>query len=213
MGKHRAPDIIAAGDGPGTVYLIHFETPYKHARHYTGWASDLDRRIARHRAGDGARLMEVVTEAGIGWHVARTWEGTRDLERAIKDRHEAPRLCPDCSPHPLPGPVGLEARSAEAPASALESQLARDQGLQPAPELVPEPGAWAARPAGPEVYQELDEVTASLIEGWQAEPAAPEVGPPDSTAQPEAEPAAPEVGPPDSTAQPEAEPEAELELC
>jgi hypothetical protein len=31
--------------GPGTVYLIHFDVPYRRARHYTGWALDLDARL------------------------------------------------------------------------------------------------------------------------------------------------------------------------
>ena len=57
-GRHRAPDVTTAGDA-GTVYLIHFDTPYKHARHYTGWASDLERRVAEpprgpRRAADGS---------------------------------------------------------------------------------------------------------------------------------------------------------------
>jgi predicted GIY-YIG superfamily endonuclease len=49
----------------GTVYLLHFDRPYKRARHYLGWASDLDARLAQHTAGHGARLLEVVHDAGI----------------------------------------------------------------------------------------------------------------------------------------------------
>ena len=30
-------------DAQGTVYLLHFSEPYKHARHYTGWTEDLPR--------------------------------------------------------------------------------------------------------------------------------------------------------------------------
>jgi hypothetical protein len=30
----------------GTVYLLHFSRPYKHARHYTGWAVNVKRRLA-----------------------------------------------------------------------------------------------------------------------------------------------------------------------
>jgi predicted GIY-YIG superfamily endonuclease len=199
-GRHRASDVTTAG-GAGTVYLIHFDTPYKHARHYTGWASDLERRVADHRAGRGARLMEVIKDAGISWDVVRTWEGTRNLERAIKDRHEAPRLCPECSPHPFPLDTDrLMARQAEARASALESQPARE--LQPVPVLVPEPGAslppvWPGQPASPDVYRELDEATNSLVDGWRAAPAAAEPELHSSAAAPVAA----------------AEPEAELELC
>lgn len=79
-----------------TVYLIHFDTPYKYARHYLGSAQDLDARLAQHRAGTGARLMQVITQAGIGWRVARTWEGGRGTEWALKRYKNSPRLCPIC---------------------------------------------------------------------------------------------------------------------
>lgn len=61
----------------GTVYLLHFDRPYRHARHYVGWTSNLDGRLAEHTAGHGARLLAVVHAAGIGWHLARTWPGSR----------------------------------------------------------------------------------------------------------------------------------------
>ena len=54
---------------PGTVYLIHLDVPYKHARHYTGWTLDLDARLQAHRDGRGARLMEVITAAAITWQL------------------------------------------------------------------------------------------------------------------------------------------------
>lgn len=83
------------------VYLIHFDRPYVHARHYLGFVdggeAELARRLDRHRAGQGARLLQVVGEAGIGWRVVRTWpDGDRDFERALKNRRCTPRLCPVC---------------------------------------------------------------------------------------------------------------------
>jgi hypothetical protein len=83
--------------GEPTVYLIHFDVPYAHARHYTGWtASDLQGRLAEHAAGRGARLMAVITQAGIGWTLARTWEGSRARERQLKRQGGASRRCPIC---------------------------------------------------------------------------------------------------------------------
>ena len=81
-----------------TVYLIHFEVPYAHARHYTGWtAGDLHGRLAEHAAGrGGARLMAVITQAGIGWTLARTWEGSRARERQLKRQGGASPRCPIC---------------------------------------------------------------------------------------------------------------------
>lgn len=53
--------------------------------------------------------MEVQKRAGGSFHLARTWPGGRDCERAIKDRHEAPKLCPECSDHPRPVQAGKSA--------------------------------------------------------------------------------------------------------
>lgn len=85
----------------GTVYLLHFSEPYKHAKHYIGWAKDLTARLERHSAGTGARLIEVIQEAGIEWTLARTWEGVdRNFERAKKRRGGASRMCPLCGIKP-----------------------------------------------------------------------------------------------------------------
>jgi predicted GIY-YIG superfamily endonuclease len=88
---------------PGTIYLLHFDRPYKHARHYLGWARDLDARLADHDAGRGARLTAVVIATGIGWTLARTWPGTRTRERQIKKQGGASRCCPECGVRPRPG--------------------------------------------------------------------------------------------------------------
>ncbi len=80
----------------GTVYLLHFATAYKHARHYLGYTANLEERLARHAAGNGARLVQVITEAGIAFVLARTWPGNRTLERQLKNQKHAGRLCPIC---------------------------------------------------------------------------------------------------------------------
>ncbi|MGH8644349.1 MAG: hypothetical protein ACREX4_07790, partial [Gammaproteobacteria bacterium] len=76
--------------------LARFQQPYRHARHYLGPTEDLGRRLEEHRAGRGARLMEVIKAQGIGFVLARTWRGSRTLERLIKHRKGTPRLCPIC---------------------------------------------------------------------------------------------------------------------
>ena len=81
----------------GTVYLLHFDTPLGHAKHYTGWSANLAARLAEHAAGHGARLTEVVAAAGIGWTLARTWPNvTRAYERRLKNQGGAARRCPLC---------------------------------------------------------------------------------------------------------------------
>lgn len=81
------------------VYLLHFSRPFKHARHYLGWADDIERRVAEHRSGNGraGRLCQVVVAEGIELALARTWEGAgRNEERRLKNRGGASRLCPIC---------------------------------------------------------------------------------------------------------------------
>lgn len=79
-----------------TVYLLHFNRRYQHAGHYLGSAANLETRLAEHAAGTGARLTQVVKDAGISWTLARTWRGGRQLERSLKNRGGASRICPIC---------------------------------------------------------------------------------------------------------------------
>jgi predicted GIY-YIG superfamily endonuclease len=83
-----------------TVYLLHFAAPIAPGRHtcqhYLGVADDLERRIAEHRAGRGSRLCEVAKERNISFEVVRVWEGSRKLERRLKNQKNSPKLCPIC---------------------------------------------------------------------------------------------------------------------
>jgi hypothetical protein len=79
------------------VYLLHISPPYKHARHYIGFAYRINTRLAAHRSGSGARLCQVAVEAGSELIKARIWEGKdRTFERRLKNQHNASRLCPYC---------------------------------------------------------------------------------------------------------------------
>ncbi len=85
------------------VYLLHFDEPYKHARHYLGYADDnkLHARIDEHynaTRGDGKchRLVVVAKEHGISFTLARVWPGAdRKKERSLKGRSST-RYCPIC---------------------------------------------------------------------------------------------------------------------
>ncbi len=80
------------------VYLIHFDRPYEHAEHYLGYSSDIEKRLSAHAKGNGSRLMEVITQAGIPWRIARLWPGAdRSYERRMH-RQGPKRLCPICDP-------------------------------------------------------------------------------------------------------------------
>ena len=80
----------------GTVYLLHFDHPYKHARHYLGYTRDMGIRMKEHSNGTGARLTQVVLGVGGSWCIARTWDGSRTLERKLKSQKNSPKLCPIC---------------------------------------------------------------------------------------------------------------------
>jgi predicted GIY-YIG superfamily endonuclease len=88
------------------VYLLHFSERYKHAGHYLGSAHDLEERLARHRAGNGARLIEVITQAGIDFEISRLWrfdtcEEARAWEHTLKRRQHNGRECPICQGKPF----------------------------------------------------------------------------------------------------------------
>ena len=80
------------------IYIIHFETPLHHARHYVGYCREgaLEERLLRHRSGQGSRLMYAVELAGIDFVVALTHPGDRHFERRIKRAKNTPRFCPLC---------------------------------------------------------------------------------------------------------------------
>jgi predicted GIY-YIG superfamily endonuclease len=81
----------------GTVYVLHFDPPYRHAGHYIGWAQDADARIAQHLAGAGSPLVRAAVRAGSRVRVAATFAGSRYLERRLKRWHNTTaRVCPIC---------------------------------------------------------------------------------------------------------------------
>jgi predicted GIY-YIG superfamily endonuclease len=112
----------------GIVYLLHFERPIsdKHTcQHYTGWALDLNARLTMHRAGQGARLTQIAVERGIGFEVVRTWPGSREFERYLKNRKDAPRLCPMC----------CQAHGRRCPVVSAATQLTLPLDIEPAPDF------------------------------------------------------------------------------
>ena len=77
------------------VYLLHLTRPVGHAKHYLGWSSDIDKRVATHARGRGNPLVR----AAGGFELARVWEGAqRDDERKLKDRKNLRGVCPVCRP-------------------------------------------------------------------------------------------------------------------
>ena len=90
---------MARTDRIGTVYLLHFERPIEHARHYLGWALDVHARVDEHLAGSGARIVRAAVARDIHVELVRTWEGVdRHFERKLKNGRNHRRFCPVCGP-------------------------------------------------------------------------------------------------------------------
>src|SRR4051812_35688579 len=105
------------------LYLLHFSTSYKHAKHYLGYADDVAPRVNAHLHGRGARLTQVAHDAGIEMILVRVWEdGDRQQERKFKNRSHVPMLCPICRGDALQLPL-LPFMPCYTPPSAVDTLL------------------------------------------------------------------------------------------
>ena len=84
------------------LYVIHFDKPYKHAKHYTGIAIDVDKRIKEHKGGYGSKLMAVITKNNIGFKCNiigeyPTYSIAKAEEKRLKTKVKQPKkYCPIC---------------------------------------------------------------------------------------------------------------------
>ncbi len=80
-------------------YLIHFDSPIggSKAQHYIGFTTDLQKRVASHRAASGSGLTGRANKIGVSWRVVRVWrDADLESEKALK-RLGGANLCPICS--------------------------------------------------------------------------------------------------------------------
>ena len=146
--------------------------------------------------------MEVISAAGIGFTLARTWPGTKNRERQIKTQGGASRHCPECgvTPRDQQKEAGMfksrrredarqqaEAdallREADRPADAAKAapdyrrQITSDRAARVMHEIG-EPLARDGRKSGPELTggeldRELDRLAQLYPEPGLGEPAGP----------------------------------------
>jgi predicted GIY-YIG superfamily endonuclease len=94
-----APPVLIVMPANYTVYLLHIDPPFKHARHYLGVTRNgrpVSQRLAEHNEGRGARLTRAARKAGSTLTLARVWlNADFASERKMKKRSLAP-LCPIC---------------------------------------------------------------------------------------------------------------------
>src|SRR5579862_2870322 len=138
----------------GSVYLLHFDRPYHHARHYVGFTHDIGRRIVRHQNGRGSPLIQAVVEAGIKFKVARVWRNvTVRFERRIH-KMQKKFLCPLCvgrGKEPRPAPPRLaDYHEVE---DLYPENLEYDGHWEYQPRPLGEP--WQEHPGQPEMLGEL----------------------------------------------------------
>lgn len=86
------------------LYVLCFDPPMHHAGHYLGSTTDLKRRIHDHLKGDGAVLVRSAIASGSkvylgGLYDVKTLDfSLRQIERFVKNRSNAHRLCCRCTP-------------------------------------------------------------------------------------------------------------------
>lgn len=107
-GDLRPATMIGTGQ-LGLVYVLCFDRPYlsrkndqpMEVRHYIGWthsAAMLRRRLSHHRTGQGARLLDAVARAGIGWTVVAIFRhADRHFERWLHQLAKTNKWCPRCA--------------------------------------------------------------------------------------------------------------------
>lgn len=109
-GNRATPRPVITGATWGWCYLLHFSerlgnlsNPRAQAQHYTGWAADpngdgtgLERRIAEHLAGQGAKITRAAIGRGIELTVVATWRAPKTFEKVLKRRKDGPMICPVC---------------------------------------------------------------------------------------------------------------------
>jgi len=80
-----------------STYILHFNTPLAHARHYVGCSAHIRHRINQHNKGNGSRITQVCVERGIEFVLARVFKGKdRKFERKLKRTHSVRDYCPLC---------------------------------------------------------------------------------------------------------------------
>lgn len=87
-----------------TIYVLHFDPPFHHAKHYVGFTPDADpaRRVQEHLrcTQKGSPLVRAAIQAGCEVSLAAVIEGCRNTERKLKNRKKTSAFCPLCKGEP-----------------------------------------------------------------------------------------------------------------
>lgn len=84
----------------GYVYVLHFDSPLAHARHYIGCTMDPRARLIAHAQGRTAAIMRAVKSECITFRLGALGTthkaGMRRIERQVKDWHQGEQFCAAC---------------------------------------------------------------------------------------------------------------------
>lgn len=89
------------------VYVLHFDPPFRRARHYVGFTdqADIADRFLEHVNGRGSPLVKAAVAAGSRVEIAHVFvDGDRTFERRIKRSTDVSRWCRLCGRHERPPP-------------------------------------------------------------------------------------------------------------
>ena len=141
-----------AARAPSTCCISTGHTTRTHG--ITPETQDLAARLDAHVRGRGARLVEVITQAGIGFTLARTWpETTRDREDSLKHCGDARRFCPECGVKPRQQPaVTMMARRLSIYELKRGGTWADRTSLPEITDYPPATPRWAAYRKEPEMF-------------------------------------------------------------
>jgi hypothetical protein len=82
------------------LYLLHIDPPLAHASHYLGFTERTpEQRLHEHTnvPSKGSPLVQAAVAQGSTVTLARVWDnGTRTMERMLKNRKNSKKLCPCC---------------------------------------------------------------------------------------------------------------------
>lgn len=103
----------------GEVYLFHFNAPLGNlanaraqAKHYCGFAVDLDARLTKQLAGQGAKIVAAALAKGLIFEIYH-WPACLATEKLIKKTKKTSLYCPSCAaaagrkPKALPTPPAV----------------------------------------------------------------------------------------------------------
>jgi predicted GIY-YIG superfamily endonuclease len=104
----------------GHLYIFHFNAPLGNlanrraqARHYCGFAENLDARLKKHMNGKGAKIVAAALSQGLIFEIYH-WPACLAQEKLVKAHKRTADFCPACAaaahrlPRALPVPTQVD---------------------------------------------------------------------------------------------------------